>query len=60
MTAITPEEAVRRLNALGDVARVDPETAHARADHLLLESVPQEVREAYLQVISAADWWSFA
>lgn len=57
METLTPEEAVRRLDALtGD----DPEVDHGKADEILLAALPPEVRQAHAKLIERAVWWASA
>ena len=53
---MSPAEAVDALDALYD-ADIDKETAHVRADELLLGQAPAEVREAYEQARSRIGFW---
>ena len=52
------QEAVEKLDAL--IGTEDGEAAHAKADEILLEYVPQSVREAYERVQDSTGFWAFA
>lgn len=49
--------AVLELDALGGT---DCEASHAQADQILLDAVPQEVRDAYARLVERTSWWAFA
>lgn len=53
---MTPAEAVEALDALYD-ADIDQETAHVKADELLLGQAPAEVGEAYDRARSRIGFW---
>jgi hypothetical protein len=36
----------------------DPEVVHAKAEDLLWEAAPYEIRQAYLSVKLAQPWWA--
>ena len=36
----------------------DPELAHAHADAILLDAVPEDVREAYKRLQGRCAWWA--
>lgn len=38
----------------------DPEDAHWVADHVLLNAVDPEIREAYERVKDRCRWWAYA
>ncbi len=57
MSEITPEEAVARLDAIGNG---DPEGAHSEAEDVLLELAPREVQEAFIRVMERQPWWAHA
>jgi hypothetical protein len=47
----------RKLDAIsGD----DPEAAHGKADAILLEAVPEDVRRAYERLTERCGWWASA
>lgn len=50
-------DTVAALDAIGGG---DPESAHGRADDVILAAVPREVRDAYQRVIDRQDWWAAA
>ena len=54
---MTPAEAVAALDAI-DAS--DPESAHGRADEILLALLPLDVMAAYLRVTVRAPWWATA
>lgn len=54
---MSPEAAITALD-LTDPD--DPESAHSRADDVLLEVVPPEVAEAYRRLVRRCGWWATA
>lgn len=56
---LTKAEAIATLNDLAENG-TDPEVMHSTADSTLLAYAPDEVREAYYNVILSADWWVHA
>jgi hypothetical protein len=45
------------IEALDALEGFDGEALHARADDILLDAVPVEVREAYDRVVERAGFW---
>jgi hypothetical protein len=52
-TAVSPEEAIRALDALGS----DPEANHTKADNILLQVVPPDVAAAYMRAMGRWGQW---
>ena len=53
-------DAKRIALAVADLDAIDgtdPESAHAKADDILLALVPPDVREAYHELWDRCDWW---
>lgn len=50
--------AVGALNALS--GQDDPESDHSKADTILLATVPNSVREAYIELVKRSKWWASA
>lgn len=46
--------------ALRHLAVDNPAWAHARADEILMLALPDEVREAYEDLVARAPWWACA
>jgi len=57
MTKEQIADVVARLDA---IEASDAEAAHGDADEILLEAVPQKIREAYERVVTRAPWWAYA
>lgn len=38
----------------------DPEAAHGEADRLILDALPEEVRQAYVRLANRCSWWACA
>jgi len=53
----TQDELIRRLDAIDGG---DPDGAHGEADDLLLEAMPEEVRQAYMRLVKRCRWWATA
>lgn len=51
------DDLIRKLDALDGA---DPESAHCSADDLILDWLPEEVRQAYVRVAARCRWWAFA
>ena len=49
------DELIRQLDALDGS---DPESAHSAADDMILDALPEEVRQAYQRVPRRCDWWA--
>lgn len=43
---------------LDGIPTADPERAHALADDILLEAVPEQVRAAYRELEARCRWWA--
>lgn len=54
---MTFSEAVAALDAI-DAS--DPETAHIKADEILLALLPNRVTRAYDELVGRCDWWACA
>lgn len=53
-------EAVKQLNDLAALGRIDPERAHSEAEAILLSQVPEPVRRAYKRLRDNSPWWAYA
>lgn len=46
--------------ALRNLSTDSPREAHERADEILLAALPDDVREAYEDLVARAPWWACA
>lgn len=54
---MTPDEAVEKLDAID---AEDKEIAHGQADNILVQSVSQPIRDAYIRLLERADGFWYA
>jgi hypothetical protein len=54
------KDATEVIAALDALDGGDPESAHCRADELLMGLVPDEVRQAYNRVVARCAWWAYS
>lgn len=54
------ENAVRKIEIIGNDFGYDPEVAHLEADAVLLAVVPKQIRDAYIALSEKTEWWSAA
>lgn len=57
---MTKNQATKMLRHLADNPGGDPEHVHSAADAILLDYVPEDVRDAYQAVVDSCKWWAFA
>jgi len=48
------------IAALDAIDNADPEAAHGKADDLLRDAAPEEVRQAYDRLVRRCAWWAAA